>query len=551
MQTIAIINQKGGCGKTTSAINLSAVLARTGKRVLLVDMDPQGHCAAGLGIPEQRIELDIGDAMLALGQKPIDPARLLWRAVRNLDLAPARMRLAGMEAANGGLAELPDKSRRLAGVLEKFRSDYDIAVIDCPPSIGLLTFNALAAADMVIIPVETGFFSLQGATRQVNTVKTLGKRLGVLIPIWLLPTLHDGTNSVAQDLLEELHRRFRDRVVPIIIRRDSRLREAASFGQAIVDYAPSSTGSEDYGRLGVWTIENLQTRQSAPVESSEHHAEVAGFNDEVAPTEGAASISGVRAVPPPHASAAVPASEIKSVSRAEDVARRAQEFLRRIAMGKTPAEAGKQASDARPFNAPPAPDFTPAHTPPVVPSVSQIVAGTTNPDTAKQAYYQPQALIPSAGVPQVSSTIADVQQQAVQTQTVTLHSPRNVLALVDDAPPPNMTPAAISPGTARLLGVTETNQGILFVQPMTSGRTVSVAGTFNNWSALTHTLRPNPQLGVFELCLRLPKGKHLYRLVIDGHWTADPHNNATEPNPFGEVNSVVYAGERAALPVGA
>src|ERR1051325_10413204 len=99
MRTIAIINQKGGCGKTTTAINLAATLAKQGQRTLLVDMDPQSHCAAGLGIPEQRIEMDIGDAMLAVGHRAIDPARLLWRAVRNLDLAPRRMRVAGLEAA--------------------------------------------------------------------------------------------------------------------------------------------------------------------------------------------------------------------------------------------------------------------------------------------------------------------------------------------------------------------------------------------------------------------------------------------------------------------
>lgn len=544
MRTIAIINQKGGCGKTTTAINLSAVLARSGKRVLLIDMDPQGHCAAGLGIPEQRIELDIGDAMLAVGSKPLDSARLLWRATRNLDLAPSRMKLAGLEAAKGGLAELPDKSRRLSAVIDKFRNDYDVCVIDCPPSIGLLTFNALAAADMVLIPVETGFFSLQGATRQVNTVRTLGKKLGVLIPIWLLPTLHDAGNSVAQDLLEELNRRFRERVVPIIVRRDSRLREAASFGQSIVDYAPGSTGSEDYGRLGVWAIENLQAKQITIIDGAAN-AETNELTDGAEVAEGSAALSSSTVPSHPgtaNANTGEPPHEVKSLSRAEDVARRAQDFLRRIAMGKTPGEASKPASSTSTFSAGPA--FTP---PP--PSSTPAPTGPA----ATEQFYQPQAIIPTTpgAKPQVSSTIADVQQQAVHTHTVSLHSPRNVLAFVDDAPPEPVAPAPISPATQRLLGVTETNQGILFVQPMHSGRSVAVAGTFNNWSPTSHTLRPNAALGVFELCLRLPKGKHTYRLVIDGQWTADPHNNAAEPNPFGEVNSVVYVGERAAIAVGA
>ncbi len=257
MHIVSIINQKGGCGKTTTAINLAGVLARSGLRTLLVDLDPQSHCAAGLGIPEQRIELDIGDAMLAGRGGGFDYARLIWRAGRNLDLAPSTMKLAGLEAARGGLADKPDKERRLAGVLSELSDGYDIACIDCSPAIGLLTYNALAAATSVLVPVETGFFSLQGATKQVTTVKTLGGRLGVHVPTWLLPTIHDPESELAADLLDELKRRFTDKVVPTLIRRDVKLKEAASFGQPIVEYAPDSQGAIDYVRLGEWVSRQL------------------------------------------------------------------------------------------------------------------------------------------------------------------------------------------------------------------------------------------------------------------------------------------------------
>src|SRR6185295_1028065 len=140
VRIISIINQKGGCGKTTSAINLAGITARKGFRTLLVDLDPQSHCAAGLAIPEQRIDLDIGDAMLAAPEQQIDPSRLFWRASRNLDLAPSRMKLAGLESSRGGMADKPDKERRLANVLSRFARNYDICFIDCSPSIGLLTF---------------------------------------------------------------------------------------------------------------------------------------------------------------------------------------------------------------------------------------------------------------------------------------------------------------------------------------------------------------------------------------------------------------------------
>lgn len=487
MWTIAIINQKGGCGKTTTAINLSGVLARQGRRVLLADLDPQGHCAAGMGIPEQRIDLDIGDALMAAGQRTIDLSRLLWRPARNLDLAPSRMRLAGLEAARGGLADAADRELRLRKAIASLSSNYDFCCIDCPPSIGLLTYNSIAAADMVVIPVETSFFSLQGATRQLNTVRSMARRLGLQLPVWVLPTIHDTGNAVANDLLDELFKRFKGRVVPVVIRRDPLLREAASFGQTILDYAPTSSGTEDYTRLGTWIADHLRLGDAAPIpaelvsEDPAIDAELFSAASEVgatAPLVTSATPSSLdsgaqhAAVAEPQAVAtATPATEVKSVSRAEDVARRAQEFLRKVALSRTtPNALPKPIAEAEP---------------------SESAAATANP---------------------------------------------NVLKLVAPEVP---RATSISPTTQRLLGITYTNQGILFVQPVTMGDSISIAGTFNDWSATTHPMRRNPSLGVYELCLRLPPGRFRYRLVVDGVWTADPYNNQCEPNPFGETDSIL------------
>ncbi|MBK9189916.1 MAG: AAA family ATPase [Phycisphaerales bacterium] len=480
MRTIAIINQKGGCGKTTTAINLSSMLARRGRRVLLVDMDPQSHCAAGLGIPEQRIDQDIGDAMLAAGVRTIDPARLLWRAGRNLDLAPSRMRLAGLEAARGGLNELADKELRLRAALGLLAKDYDLCCIDCPPSIGLLTYNSLAAADVVLIPVETAFFSLQGATRQVNTVKTIARRLGRSLQIWLVPTIHDDTNEVSDDLLAELGRRFKDRVSPVVIRRDVALREAASFGQAIADYAPQCPGTMDYAALATWLLQTMNEPFEADslVETieageSEPAAETRTNNATSQPVPEVQASDEAVPVDRPGVSAA---GELKPVSRAEDVARRAQEFLRRVAVGKAVAM---------------------------------------------------EALASSPALPEPEPTTA--------------------VRLVTE---PRVVAVSPSPSVQRLFGARQTNQGVLFVQPITSGMSVSVAGAFNGWSSTTHVMRRNPELGVFELCLPLPPGRHLYRLVVDGQWTADPYNDTCEPNPFGDTNSVILvgSGDRAEVP---
>ncbi len=265
MRTIAIINQKGGCGKTTSAINLAGALARLGQPTLLVDLDPQAHCAAGLAIPEERIDLTIADAMLCPADKDLDPSRLLWRVSKGLDLAPCTMRLAGLEAARGGLAELPDKESRLAHAIERLATRdnahaYEWCIIDCPPSIGLLTFNALRAATETLIPVETGFFAYRGAGRQVNTIRALVKRIGEERPHRLIATMHDPSSAIANAMLAEIGRKFAEDLVPVVIRLDQRLREAASLGQPVVEHAPDSTGAEDHSRLAAWLIDNPPRR---------------------------------------------------------------------------------------------------------------------------------------------------------------------------------------------------------------------------------------------------------------------------------------------------
>jgi chromosome partitioning protein len=462
MRTIAVVNQKGGCGKTTTAINLAAQLARLGKRVLLVDLDPQSHCAAGLGVPEQRIEVDISDALLAAGGKGVDNARLLWRAGRNLDLAPSRMRLAGLEASRGGLADAPNKERRLATVLESLASGYDYAIIDCSPSIGLLTYNALAAADLVIVPVETGFFSLQGAMRQFNTVRTLGRRLGKPIPVRILPTLHDESSVVAADVLKELHTRFKDKVAPVVIRRETKLREAASFGQPICDYAPTSNGAEDYSRMATWLL-RLNATIDDVCDTEELDVSVVSGRETSVPAAASVGQTPAAPAPVPVAVAESTPQEVKLMSRAEDVARRAQEFLRRVSLGR--------------------------------------VAHTTEP---------------------------------AQTLDHAESAPHPTLRIATE-----IKPVAPHPTVRRIFGVTETSQGLLFVQPLSVGARVSVAGDFNGWSADSHVMTRNVGLGVWELCIKLPPGRHRYRIVMDGHWSADSYNDRSEPNPFGESNSIV------------
>ncbi len=265
MRTIAIVNQKGGCGKTTTAINLAALYAKRGLRTLLVDMDPQSHCAAGLGVPESRIEYSIGDALLASHTPRFDASTLVWEVARNLHLAPSTVMLSAMEAPGGGLHSLPDKDRRLESLLACIGSQYDRCLIDCPPTIGLLTFNALRAARETLIPVETGFFSLRGAEKQWNTIQRMISHIGRPIACHLLPTLHNPQSQLACNILAALRRQFAGQIMPIVIHEDEALREAASFGQPVLEYAPESQARHDFESLADW-LEEHAARPSAQIE---------------------------------------------------------------------------------------------------------------------------------------------------------------------------------------------------------------------------------------------------------------------------------------------
>jgi chromosome partitioning protein len=188
---------------------------------------------------------------------------MLWEVAKNLRLAPSTLSLAGLEAARGGLAHLPDRDARLSQFLDRVADRFDWCVIDCPPTIGLLTFNALRAADEAIIPVETGFFSLKGSERQAAAIQAMSTRLERELPLRILPTLHRPSAKLATDLLAAIERRHGMLTMPLVIREHESLREAAGFGQPITEYAPGSEACLDFIALVEWLDANpvVCTRQ--------------------------------------------------------------------------------------------------------------------------------------------------------------------------------------------------------------------------------------------------------------------------------------------------
>ncbi|MHC4345508.1 MAG: AAA family ATPase [Planctomycetota bacterium] len=247
MRTIAIVNQKGGCGKTTVAINLASALAEAGQKTLLVDMDPQSHCAVGLAVPEDQIEQSIYDVLISKSRnEPIKLTEILWQISDRLQLAPASIDLSAYEQQMAGIA---DRECCLRDILMQLNSDYDYTVIDCPPAVGLLTFSALRAATDVIVPVETGYFALHGLSKQLETLSILCERSNQQVNVRVLASMYDIRTKMAREVMAELRKHFEDKMFKTIANFNTKIKEAASLGQPISEYDPASKGRRDFHSL--------------------------------------------------------------------------------------------------------------------------------------------------------------------------------------------------------------------------------------------------------------------------------------------------------------
>ncbi len=238
---VSIANQKGGVGKTTSSVNLAACLAYVGKKILLVDIDPQGNATSGVGIEKADVNQCIYDVLV----DDVDAADVIKSAkVENLDVIPATIQLAGAE-----IELVPTISRevRLKRALDKVVDQYDYIIIDCPPSLGLLTINALTASDTVIIPVQCEYYALEGLSQLLNTVRLVQKHLNEDLKIeGVLLTMLDARTNLGIQVIEEVKKYFQDKVYKTIIPRNVRLSEAPSHGEPIIIYDAKSKGAEVY-----------------------------------------------------------------------------------------------------------------------------------------------------------------------------------------------------------------------------------------------------------------------------------------------------------------
>lgn len=243
-KTIAIVNQKGGVGKTTSAVNLAAAVGQKGYKTLLVDIDPQGNATSGLGFRKKDVVKSSYDVLVG-GETPADIIKTT--KFRKLDLMPSNMQLAGAELE---IADMENRTGRLKNALISIKENYDFIFLDCPPSLGLITINALCAVDSIIVPIQCEYYALEGLSQLMNTVRQVKRLYNPLIDIeGVLLTMFDGRLNLTQQVVTEVKRFFPQKVFATVIPRNVRLSEAPSFGQPVSYFDRGSKGSKAYDEL--------------------------------------------------------------------------------------------------------------------------------------------------------------------------------------------------------------------------------------------------------------------------------------------------------------
>lgn len=254
---ISIANQKGGVGKTTTSVSLSAILAKKGKKILMIDMDPQGNGTSGLGI-DKNVKFSVYDVII----DDVEIENTIKKTeIEKLDVCPSNINLAGAEVE---LVDMEEREQRLKSKLDKIKEKYDYIIIDCPPSLGLVTLNAFTASDSVLIPVQCEYYALEGLGQLINTINLVKKHLNKSLYIeGALLTMYDARTNLSNQVVKEVKRYFEDKVYKVVIPRNVKLSEAPSYGMPITLYDKRSKGAKCYEKLAKEFLKINDSEQKA------------------------------------------------------------------------------------------------------------------------------------------------------------------------------------------------------------------------------------------------------------------------------------------------
>jgi chromosome partitioning protein len=436
-------------------------------------------------VPEEQIERTVYDALIEPSDgKPAEISQIVWQIASDFDLAPSNLKLAAFEQI---FARRPGREDRLTRALEPVGANYQWCIIDCPPSVGLITFNALRACDEAIVPVETGYFSLHGLAKMMETLEELREKCSKVVKIRVLPTLYDTRTKLAREVLSELRAKFRHQLMESTVNFNTKLKEAASFGQPITEYDPGSRGYKDFVHLA----RELMGHRPAEIEPA------------VAETL---------------------SRPAELVQRAKNLAQLSQSQFRGTAI---PAA-------TIPPSAVTLPEIVPQLVPPPIPpSFAMTPPAPRLPSPAAEIVARSDMQHTTGPIVAASATL----RLSEPMESYSPMTPRPSLFL-------NPQKAGGFPKTTErkieeFYGVKQQGSEVYFTSKFDTARQVLIAGDFNNWSPMVTPMHRNGRPGEWTMKLPLLPGRYRYRLVVDGRWMTDPHNKYVEVNQFGELNNIV------------
>jgi len=480
LRVLAICNQKGGCGKTITSINLGASLSFLGKKVLLVDLDPQAHSTIGLGVDSEALERSIFDVLNPESANRPTLQEVVIQVEKNLWLAPSQIVLTAIEQQLSGV---PKREEFLSSALASVQKNYDFVLIDCPPNLGILTFNALRAAGESVITIEPSSFSVHGLDKVNETINVLREQIQHSVIVHALLTMLDNRNKFSRDVVDRVRKIYGDRVLRTVIRINIRLREAAQSGRPITRFDRHSTGFHDYLSLASEIIERgvkQQAEDAKVFKKEEEKLSELLTGGKVAELE--------------------IADETKDVENLKEVS--SEEKSESLENATPPAPFLQEDGDDK---------------------ESLELENTPDEDKAPFGISTPGEISPE-----------ESDERAVAATKVEPAS----------APKGAPTSEEKTPGSILLpiRGIRKyplkASGGYLFICKCPGAKAVQIVGDFTNWIAVSMN-SPGGKSGFWTRIFSLTPGSHKYKFIVDGEWVNDINNSKYQRNPYGGIDSII------------